>query len=86
MTMNPLAVCITIVGQALSLIQWSEFRDNFDDDVLNFWIEEAGDISDKLTFCAPYYTIDPILKVKIDAIGHDYASRLHIREDARGAK
>ena len=51
--MNPLAVCITIVGQALSLIQWSEFRDNFDDDVLTFWIEEAGDISDKLTFCAP---------------------------------
>ena len=39
MTMNPLAICISIVGQALSLIQWSEFRDNFDDDVLNFWIE-----------------------------------------------
>jgi hypothetical protein len=86
MTMNPLAVCFTVVAQALSLIQSSEFRDDFNDDVLTFWIEEAGDVSDKLTFCAHYYTIDPTLVVKIDGIGHDYVRRLHTMEDARRAK
>ena len=80
--MNPLAVCITIVGQALSLIQGSEFRESFDDDALTYWVEEAGDVSDKLTFCARYYTIDPALVVKIDGIGHEYVRRLHIMQES----